>query len=377
MLSTAISRIVGAAMLVISSIAAAGPKSNMPPQFLTVPVLGLRLPLERIDLEPFPEDLRVKCSQLEDEFVTSRVWIFGSARMGGKAYYVLTGYFKRLNKEPDQKLYEFWENGAVYTVTSSKCGGDDAEETFDVHDTNADKTGNVPTPILRVLATDLAAKTVKAFGGADQLRAEIKKQRIDFNRLSPELQEAFAPYFATSATAAAHRGNRPPEFLTVPMLGLRVALAGLKLDQLPASLSKSCGQIYDPESYTAYMRVFGKAKDSKATYYVVAGYNKWRNPVPGQHLYDVPASPIVLVMRGDRCSGDDAEDTFANSGENIEDDDSVPGPILRALAHDLADKTVQAVGGPDRLRAEIKNQRIDFNWLPSQLREAFAPYFTK
>jgi hypothetical protein len=65
-----------------------------------------------------------------------------------------------------------------------------------VHDPNADNDGNVPDPILRELAHDLATRTVRAFGGPDQLRAEIKNQRIDFNSLPQELQEAFAPYFS-------------------------------------------------------------------------------------------------------------------------------------------------------------------------------------
>jgi hypothetical protein len=194
--STVISRIAAAALFAISTTAFAT-NSDKPPRFLTVPVLGLRLPLDRINLEQFPEDLRVKCGQLYDEeLFTSRVWIFGQARNAGSTYYVLTGYFKRLHQEPDQKLYEFWDNGAVYTVTGTKCGGDDAEETFEVHDTNADNDGNVPIPMLKALAFDLAARTVKAFGGPDKLRAEIKAQRIDFNKLSPELQEAFKPYFA-------------------------------------------------------------------------------------------------------------------------------------------------------------------------------------
>ena len=192
--STAISRIVAMALLAISATAAAA-VSDKPPRFLTVPVLGLRLPLAQINLEPFPEDLRVKCGQLEDEFSTSRVWILGRARDAASTYYVLTGYSKRLNRDPDQKQYEYWDNGAVYTVTGTKCGGDDAEETFEVHDPNADNDGNVPIPMLKALAVDFAARTVKAFGGADRLRAEIKAQRIDFNRLSPELQEAFKPYF--------------------------------------------------------------------------------------------------------------------------------------------------------------------------------------
>lgn len=193
--STAISRIAAAALLAISTAAGAA-VSDKPPRFLTVPVLGLRLPLERINLDPFPEEIRLTCGQLYDEeLFTSRVWIFGQARNAGATYYVLGGYTKRLHKEPDQKLYEYWDNGAVYTVTGTKCGGDDAEETFDVRDPNADNDGNVPIPMLKALAVDFAARTVKAFGGPDRLRAEIKAQRIDFNRLSPELQEAFKPYF--------------------------------------------------------------------------------------------------------------------------------------------------------------------------------------
>jgi hypothetical protein len=192
--SIAISRIAAATLFAVSATAAAA-VSDKPPRFLTVPVLGLRLPLDGLSAEPFPEDLRVKCWQIENDVATSRVWIFGRASDAASTYYVLTGYSKRLHPEPDQKLYEYWESGAVYTVTGDKCGGDDAEETFEVHDPNADNDGNVPIPMLKALAFDFAARTVKAFGGADRLRAEIKAQRIDFNKLSPELQEAFKPYF--------------------------------------------------------------------------------------------------------------------------------------------------------------------------------------
>lgn len=192
--STAINRIAVAVLFATSAVASAT-GSNKPPRFLTVPVLGLRLPLERVALEPFPEEIRVHCGQLEDKYFTSRVWIFGRAKDAASTYYVLTGYSKRLNKDPDEKLYEYWDYGAVYTVTGNKCGGDDAGETFDVHDANAESDGNVPIPMLKALAVDFAARTVKAFGGADRLRAEIKAQRIDFDSLSPELQDAFRPYF--------------------------------------------------------------------------------------------------------------------------------------------------------------------------------------
>jgi len=191
---TVISRIAAAILFAISTTAVAT-GSDKPPRYLTVPVLGLRLPLDRINVETFPDEIRIKCGQIEDEYRTSRLWIFGRAKDAAKTYYILTGYSTRRNPEPDQRLYEYCSDGVVFAVQGDKCGGDGAEETFDVRDPDADNDGNVPIPILKVLAVDLAARTVKAFGGADQLRAEIKNQRIDFNKLSPELQEAFAPYF--------------------------------------------------------------------------------------------------------------------------------------------------------------------------------------
>ncbi len=192
--SIAISRIAAAIFVAVSATAGAT-GSDKPPRYLTVPVLELRLPLKGISVETFPEQLRVKCRQVEDAYRTSRLWIFGRAQDAAKSYYVLTGYSKRLNPEQGQHLYEYWSDGVVFAVQGDKCGGDGAEETFDVRDPDADNDGNVPIPILKALAIDLAARTVKAFGGANQLRAEIKSQRIDFNKLSPELQAAFAPYF--------------------------------------------------------------------------------------------------------------------------------------------------------------------------------------
>jgi hypothetical protein len=185
-------------MLFAIGTTAAATDSDKPPRFLTVPVLGLRLPLPPANVETFPDELRLKCGQVEDEYRTSRLWIFGRANDAAKTYYVLTGYSTRRNPEPDQRLYSYWSDGVVFAVQGDHCGGDGAEETFDVRDPDAENDGNVPIPILRLLAFDLAARTVNAFGGADRLRAEIKNQRIDFNKLSPELQAAFKPYFGTT-----------------------------------------------------------------------------------------------------------------------------------------------------------------------------------
>lgn len=194
---TAINKLAAASLLAISATAGAS-STNQPPRALTVPVLGLRLPLERINVDKFPEDLRATCDQIaDDELYTGQVWIFGKARDAASSYYVLTGIFKRRNPDPtgERRLYENWDNGLVVTVKGGKCGGDDAVETFGVHDPNAENDGNVPDPILRELARDLAARTVRAFGGPDRLRAEIRNQRIDFNQLPSDLQVAFKPYF--------------------------------------------------------------------------------------------------------------------------------------------------------------------------------------
>lgn len=175
---------------------------------------------------------------------------------------------------------------------------------------------------------------------------------------------------AISATAFATGSNTPPRFLTVPVLGLRVELAGLNLDKFPDELRVKCDQISDDERYTAHMWIFGKAKDAASTYYILAGYYKWRNPQAGQRLYDVSEHGTIFTIRGAKCGGDEAGEVF-----DVRDFNETPLPVLQQLARDLAAQSVRAFGGPDRLRAEIKNQRIDFGTLSPELQEAFKPYF--
>lgn len=196
MSSTVTRSLVLAALFAICTTAAAT-SSNQPPRYLPVPALGLRLPLERLNLAPFPEEVRATCDQIADnDQSTGRMWIFGRAKDAASTYYILTGYFKRRSPDAERRLYDIWDDGAVFTIRGDKCGGDpNASETFDARDPNADNNGNVPIPILRELARDLAIQTVRAFGGPDKLRAEIRNQHVDFDTLSPELQEAFRPYF--------------------------------------------------------------------------------------------------------------------------------------------------------------------------------------
>jgi hypothetical protein len=78
------------------------------------------------------------------------------------------------------------------TITGNKCSAEGpARDVFEAQDFNV-----TPQPVLQQLARDLVTRLARAFGGADRLRAEIKNQRIDYDQLSPELQEVFKPYFA-------------------------------------------------------------------------------------------------------------------------------------------------------------------------------------
>ncbi|MES2741159.1 MAG: hypothetical protein V4754_09420 [Pseudomonadota bacterium] len=166
-------------------------ESDHPPRFLHDPVLGLRLPVADAKLEPVPEAIRALCAPMADsEISTGRQWIFGMVKQPTATYYLVDGYAKLRNPQPDQAPYfKFYDRG-VYTVSGGKCDGDQAREAFDVGEPK-----HIPQKVLRQLARDLATRLVRAAGGADRLRSEIANQRIDFQQLSPEIQQAFKAYF--------------------------------------------------------------------------------------------------------------------------------------------------------------------------------------
>jgi hypothetical protein len=191
MLSTVTKKLLAALLFAVFGNSANAAPTNHPPRFLQEPVLGLRLEVAGLKLDPLPEDVRAMCGQVADDDIwTGRVWIVAEARDAAATYYVLAGYFKRRHAGPGESLYDTDSQGGVYTIKGTKCGGDPAREVFDVRDFN-----ETPQPFLQQLANDLAIRLVKALGGADRLRAELNRQRIDFNQLSPELQVAFKPYF--------------------------------------------------------------------------------------------------------------------------------------------------------------------------------------
>lgn len=187
MLSTVTKRALILALIALCTAASAGDK---PPRVLQEPVLGLRLDA-RVKLDPLPEEVRALCVQTADNNSrTSRLWIFARASDAGAVFYVVSGYVKLLHPAPGEPAYDLDDQGGFLTITGSKCEADPAHGAFE-----ARAFDEIPQSIYRQLSRDLAARLVRAVGGADKLRTEIKNQRIDFDSLSPELQEAFKPYF--------------------------------------------------------------------------------------------------------------------------------------------------------------------------------------
>jgi len=170
--------------------------------------------------------------------------------------------------------------------------------------------------------------------------------------------------------ADAAPSKHPPRFLQEPVLGLRLEVAGLKLDPLPEDVRAMCGQVADDETWTGRVWIVAQAKDAAATYYVLAGYFKRRHPGPGESLYDTDSQGGVYTIKGSKCGGDPAREVF-----DVRDFDEIPQAVLQQLANDLATRLIKAYGSPDRLRAELKGQRVDFNQLSPELQVAFKPYF--
>lgn len=187
----AISRLIATTSLAVVCCASAA--KDTPPRVLQEPILGLRMNVANVKLDRLPENIQAMCEQIaNDDKWKGYLWVFARANdASGATYYVVSGYFKRTHPAPAEALYDLDDRGAVYTVTGNTCSGDGpAREVFEVRDFK-----QTPQPVLQRLSEDLVARLVRAFGGADRLRTELRNQRIDPEQLSPELQAAFKPYF--------------------------------------------------------------------------------------------------------------------------------------------------------------------------------------
>lgn len=163
------------------------------PRVLSEPVLGLRYEAARVKFEPLPGQALANCKNLGHNEEWQSVWfIYAQAQdASGRTYYATGGYdiSKNAQGKPrfttgDEGLIFFTDRGACTTL-------EQVRQTFDARLFDDEIT----EPILKLLAADFAKRLERAFGGAAQLRTELRNQHIDKEALPTELMEALKPYF--------------------------------------------------------------------------------------------------------------------------------------------------------------------------------------
>lgn len=164
--------------------------------------------------------------------------------------------------------------------------------------------------------------------------------------------------------------NTPPAILKEPILGLRYEVTKTKFEPMPSNEASKC---QSNENLTSVWFVYGKYTDnSSRTYYVTGGYDIWKNPEPNQQKYEADEYGGIFYISGDECIYiDEARQTFIDRVFNEE----MSPHVLQALASDAAARLVRAYGGADRLRREVRHQKVDIKALPTELRKALTPYF--
>lgn len=133
----------------------------------------------------------------DNENVRSKMWVYAMAPVDGRIFYLIAGYGIRARIEaPEFRRYISYDLGSSFVIEpDDDCNIlGEAREMFDFR-----KDEETPEVAMQKLADDLAVRYVRAFGGAARFGAELKKQRVSFDKLPPELQQALKPYFGPAA----------------------------------------------------------------------------------------------------------------------------------------------------------------------------------
>ncbi|TFW28276.1 hypothetical protein [Massilia horti] len=192
MFSTALNRIAVGTVLALASYN--GLSAEYKPRVLREPVLGLRYESAKVKFESVPLKVQASCESLRDNENGRGVWyVYAQASdASGRSFYVIGGYEIRYNETGRRNKYSTDDFGVLlYTEGDSCTDVDSARQVFD--DRIFD---SVPQPILSKLASDLAKRLVRAYGGAGRLRAELQAQHIDPEELPAELHDAMKPYLS-------------------------------------------------------------------------------------------------------------------------------------------------------------------------------------
>lgn len=174
-------------------IAGAASAASPAPRVLRDPVFGLRYDTAKTRFDALPTHALVHCENLADNpQYESRWFVYGSAKdSSGRQYYVAGGYTIRRNVTQPHLRYEVEDLGVVFFTENASCTTiDSARQVFDDRLFNEE----LPQDILKRLSVDVVRRLERAFGGANQLRSELRNQRIDPDALPPELRAAIQPY---------------------------------------------------------------------------------------------------------------------------------------------------------------------------------------
>jgi hypothetical protein len=163
-----------------------------------------------------------------------------------------------------------------------------------------------------------------------------------------------------------------PNVLREPVLGLRYEPSTVKFEPLPDGAIASCDTLQNDENRRAVWYIYARTIDaSSRTYYVIGGYEIPARVPPGRSKFETDGLGVTLFVEGGHCT---IIDTARQVFDDRLNDDEMPHQTLRALAKDVADRLLRAYGSPERLKRELRNQHVDQDALPAELKESLEPY---
>ncbi|MGI4846492.1 MAG: hypothetical protein ACRYF7_24635 [Janthinobacterium lividum] len=336
------------------------------PRILREPVLGLHYERARVKFDPMPPQALANCETLADNEYRRSVWyVYGQVRdASGRTFYVTGGHSEKLDGRPLHRKFSTEGSGWVLYHDAQSCEPyDAAREVFDEH-----VVDSVVTPaILKQLAADVVRRLERAFGGPEQLKLELRNQRVDLDALPPELRDAMKAYIVPSQAA-----GPIPRILREPVLGLRYERARVKFDPMPSLVLANCGEVLTDEFSKDVWYVHGQARDASGrTFYVTGGYQEMLDGRPKYRRFLTEEPGMMFYTDARTCQ-------YIDPARIVFDEPDfkkvLTPPILKQLAADVVRRLERAFGGPEQLKLELRNQRVDLDALPPELRDAMKAY---
>lgn len=176
------------------------------------------------------------------------------------------------------------------------------------------------------------------------------------------------------ASASSFAALPSPRILSEPVLGLRYEAARVRFDPLPPEVIANCENMDGNDEWKSVWFIYAQASTpSGRTYYASGGYDIARNASGKPDFLTGDAGLVFFTDRGACTTLEQVRDTF---DARLFDED-ITEPVLKLLAADYAKRLERAFGGKAKLRTEMRNQLVDEDALPIELREALKPYLSK